>query len=54
MKIKDVFMAAEELYEMMVDGSIDYDDAISELIAQYPVLTVANAEEFFDAVPEFC
>ena len=54
MKIKDVFMAAEELYEMMVDGSIDYDDAISELIAQYPVLTVANAEEFFDAVQEFC
>ena len=54
MKIKDVFMAAEELYEMMVDGSIDYDDAISELIAQYPVLTVANAEEFLEDVSEFC
>ena len=52
-KVKDVYIAAEELFELVVDGQIDFDDATEQLMDQYPVLTRSQALGFLEDVSEF-
>jgi hypothetical protein len=49
MKVKEAYALAEELIELMVSGDIDSDDAIAQIVLEFPVLSFLQAEALLDS-----